>query len=77
MNTLDLLTLFLIAFVLRAFPIPSLQPWNLRRSRMALMKEMEMNSEYSYFNKSSIMTNIPVEKVKCLYISARQWRRMP
>jgi ClpP class serine protease len=41
MNTLDLLTFFFIAFVLYAVLLPQIQLWNLRRSRMGLIKEME------------------------------------
>jgi ClpP class serine protease len=41
MNTLDLLTFFFIAFVLYAILLPQLQLWNLRRSRMGLIREME------------------------------------
>ncbi len=41
MNTLDLLTFFFIAFVLYAVLLPPLQLWNLRRSRMGLIREME------------------------------------
>jgi len=33
-------------------------------------------SNFSGFKRSTIAAIMPVEKVKCLYISARQWRRM-
>jgi hypothetical protein len=51
MNTLDLLTFFFIAFVLRAVPIPQIRLWNLRRSRMGLMKEMEGAEESKALTK--------------------------
>lgn len=41
MNTLDLLTFFFIAFVLYAVLLPQFQLWNLRRSRIGLIREME------------------------------------
>ncbi|HPE63654.1 MAG TPA: hypothetical protein PLQ49_06060 [Methanothrix sp.] len=41
MDTLDLLTFFFIAFVLYAVLLPQLQLWNLRRSRIGVIKEME------------------------------------